>query len=174
MPIIAIDPGPEKSAMVCIDIQQPFETMHWYADNATIRKELYSLLFSFPNEWPVAVVIEQVKSYGMSVGDDVFGTCYASGRFIQVAHDAPGYQTSVYLMPRRDVKLYLCDSIHATKSNVRRAVLDAYPATGGGATPQKGTKAQPGPLYGVSGDHKFDALALALTYKGDRDRAQLV
>lgn len=44
------------------------------------------------------------------------------------------------------------------------ALLDLFPRTGGGATPQIGTKAKPGPLYGVS-SHAWAALGVAVTAK---------
>ena len=43
-----------------------------------------------------------------------------------------------------------------------QALLDLFPRTGGGATPQIGTKGKPGPLYGVS-SHAWAALGVAVT-----------
>jgi hypothetical protein len=69
---------------------------------------------------------------------------------------------AVRLTYRRDVKVLLCNSSKAKDSNVRQALLDLFPRSGGGATPQIGTKSQPGPLYGVS-THAWPALGVAVT-----------
>lgn len=76
-------------------------------------------------------------------------------------------------IPRPDVKVFLCGGStqfdettgrmkKVTDSTVRRAVLDRFSQTGGGKEPALGTKAEPGPLYGMSG-HIFSALAVAVT-----------
>ena len=59
--------------------------------------------------------------------------------------------------------MHLCNSVRAKDSNVRQALLDRFPATGGGKTPQIGTKSKPGPLYGFSKD-MWAALGVALTF----------
>ena len=65
---------------------------------------------------------------------------------------------------RSEVKMKLCHSMRAKDGNIRQAIIDRYPATGGGAIPQIGTKNQPGPLYGISKD-LWSALAVAITYE---------
>ena len=94
----------------------------------------------------------------MAVGREVFETCVWIGRFQQAWRD-PG---AVELVYRKDVKLHLCGTNKAKDANVRQALLDMFPRTGGGATPQVGTKHQPGPLYGVS-SHAWPALGVAIT-----------
>jgi hypothetical protein len=47
-------------------------------------------------------------------------------------------------------------------AEIRRRLIERFPATGGGSIPQIGTKAQPGPLYGVSG-HCWQALSVVVT-----------
>ena len=51
--------------------------------------------------------------------------------------------------------------------NVRQAIIDLFPPTGGGKCAQIGTKGQPGPLYGVS-SHAWPALGVALTAQARR------
>lgn len=109
------------------------------------------------------LAIEMIASYGMPVGREVFETCVWIGRFQQAWHSPE----DVRLVYRKDVKLHLCGTAKAKDANVRQALLDLYPRTGGGATPQIGTKAKPGPLYGVS-SHAWPALAVAVTLRGDR------
>ena len=62
---------------------------------------------------------------------------------------------------RKDVKLHLCGSSRAKDPSVRAALIDLYPASGGGKCPQIGTKRQPGPLFGVS-SHAWPALGVAV------------
>lgn len=104
------------------------------------------------------LAIEMIASYGMAVGREVFETCVWIGRFIQQWYDPE----EVRLIYRKDVKLHLCGSPRAKDSNIRQALIDLYPATGGGKTPQIGTKGKPGPLHGV-GTHAWPALGVALT-----------
>jgi len=59
--------------------------------------------------------------------------------------------------------MHLCKNNRAKDANIRQALLDRFPATGGGKAPQIGTKKQPGPLYGVT-SHLWSALAVAVTW----------
>ena len=104
------------------------------------------------------MAVEMIASYGMAVGREVFETCVWIGRFLQSWRDPD----AVLLVYRKDVKIHLCGTTKAKDANIRQALLDSYPATGGGATPQVGTKSYPGPLYGVS-SHVWPALAVAVT-----------
>lgn len=107
--------------------------------------------------------IEMIASYGMAVGREVFETCVWIGRFQQTFRDPE----KVELVYRREVKLHLCGTAKAKDANVRQALLDSFPRTGGGKTPQIGTKGQPGPLYGVS-SHAWAALGVAVTAYSQR------
>ncbi|MDT6962938.1 hypothetical protein QTN24_15680 [Cupriavidus sp. SZY C1] len=113
-----------------------------------------------------ALAMEMIASYGMAVGREVFETCVWIGRFVQAWH-APNEVRLVY---RRDVKLHLCGTTQAKDANVRQAIVDLFPRTGAGKTPQIGTKKQPGPLYGVT-SHAWSALAVALTALHQMERA---
>lgn len=104
------------------------------------------------------LAIEMIASYGMPVGREVFETCLWIGRFVQAWHSPE----DVELIYRKDVKMHLCGTPRAKDQNVRQALIDLFPATGGGKTPQIGTVKQPGPLYGVS-THAWPALGVAIT-----------
>ena len=104
------------------------------------------------------MLIEMVASYGMPVGREVFETVRWIGNF-EHAFGRDRTQ-AVY---RRDVKMELCNSASANDANVRRALLDRFPSTGGGATPAIGTKAKPGPLYGLT-KHAVSALAVGVAW----------
>lgn len=155
--IIAIDPGPKTSGVVMLEtypapeLPQILEAHKAY-DNEELTDPEPDLYFCDH------VAIEGIQSYGMAVGADVFETAEMIGRIRQ----AFGYHktTKIY---RKEVKLFLCGSLRAKDANVSQAIRDLYPATGGGKKPSVGTKAQPGPLYGVT-DHAWSALAVGLTY----------
>jgi len=167
MIVCAIDPGNIRSAIVYYDTEgrvlvPPFGIY----ENVN--------LLGLRGRHADHLAIEMVASYGMPVGRDVFDTCDWIGRFIQ-AWDGP---YSKVLRKSRwgpgpeqygeqgvypGVCMALCHNNRAKDSNIRRALLDRFPATGGGKTPQTGIKGQPGPLYGVKED-VWSALAVAVTY----------
>jgi hypothetical protein len=154
MLILALDPGPEKSGYAMTDAGALIDS--GVLENAAMLDAVRSgagLPFL-----PDVLAIEMIASYGMAVGREVFETCVWIGRF-QQAWPEPA---AVRLIPRLAVKLHLCGSARAKDPNVRQALIDLYPRTGGGTTPQIGTKARPGPLYGVS-THAWPALGVAVT-----------
>lgn len=150
MKILALDPGTTKTGWVLLDDGRPIA--FGVLENPLMLQEVR-------NTYEADVLaIEMIASYGMAVGREVFETCLWIGRFMQVWRDPD----SVMLIYRKDVKIFLCGTTKAKDANIRQALLDSYPATGGGSTPQVGTKSQPGPLYGVS-SHVWPALGVAVT-----------
>jgi len=150
MKVLAIDPGPIKSAYVLWDGVEIRDMGIW--GNYNLLNILAQL-----GTTPI-LAIEMVASYGMPVGKDIFETCVWIGRFIQAWNGEYKY---IY---RRDVKMYLCNATFAKDSNVRQAIIDLFPPTGGGKIPQIGIKAQKGPLYGVH-DDLWAALGVAITWE---------
>ena len=161
MIILAIDPGTTESGWVL------------YADGAVresgvkSNEAMLGHVRLVPPELGMHLPIEMIASYGMPVGKEVFETCVWVGRFMQAWH-TPAAVRRVY---RKDVKLHLCGTPRAKDANVRQALIDLFPASGGGKVPQVGTKSQPGPLYGVS-SHAWPALGVAVTLE-DRLRPAL-
>ena len=151
--ILAIDPGTLESGWVVYD--GAAVTAAGVMPNAEMLTYLQRAHFRVNGH---LLALEMVASYGMAVGRDVFETVRWTGRFQQAWHDPE----AAHLVYRKDVKLHLCGSPLAKDPNIRQALLDLFPATGGGKTPQIGTKGQPGPLYGVS-RHAWAALAVAVT-----------
>jgi hypothetical protein len=153
MNILCIDPGTTESGIVAIS----------HGGNVLVTDPVMSneeILRDLQNDWYPEfdlMLIEMVACYGMPVGKETFETCVWIGRFIEAFNGRTEY---VY---RRDVKLTLCNSMRAKDANIRQAILDRFPATGGGRTPQVGTKAKPGPLYGVK-SHAWSALAVGLAW----------
>lgn len=149
MTIMAIDPGTTESAWVIWDGQQ----IHYFAKAA--NKELISCI-RHHNAVPGAInivrrlVIEQVASFGMPVGAEVFETVFWSGRFAE-AFGADRTER----ITRHQIKMHLCHNARAKDANIRQALIDRFGKVG--------TKKSPGPLYGISGD-VWSALALAVTW----------
>jgi hypothetical protein len=108
--------------------------------------------------------IEMIASYGMPVGASTFETCVWIGRFMQQFG-----AVEVDRIFRKDVKMYLCHSMRAKDANIAWAIRDRFEPTGGGKNPVVGTKAHPGPLYGVA-KHAWAALGVALTWQGQQEK----
>jgi hypothetical protein len=148
--ILAIDPGNEKTGWAIMDGKNIFD--FGISANSELLEDLDIWNYNLHKMY-----YEMIACYGMPVGREVFDTCVWIGRFMQAfgADDCK----PVF---RRDVKLHLCNSTRAKDANVRQAILDMYEPTGGGTTPQIGTKKQPGPLYGVK-SHIWPAIGVGLT-----------
>lgn len=143
MIVMAIDPGPVESAWLTYDGARPI--VMGISSNKFVLDEVW--------KWDNPLVIEKVESYGMPVGEEVFETVYWTGRFAEAFAPLPAFR-----LPRRKVKLHLCGSMRATDATIRQALIDRF-----GGSSAKGTKAKPGPLYGVARD-LWSALALAVTF----------
>lgn len=154
MKIFAIDPGTVQSGFVVFDSNKRQVIESGVVENEELIKR---------SSWADCdiMVIENIASYGLAVGQTTFDTVIWIGRFIQyaVANKIP-YKK---LYKKIDINPTLCFSNKAKDTNIRRAVLDMFEPTGGGKNPEIGTKALPGPLFGVN-SHAISALAVALTY----------
>lgn len=158
--VLAIDPGTTESGWVVIDKDK--NVLH---SGVWDNQDLMKLFDTYVNYRPFNyqhVAIEMIASYGMPVGAEVFETCVWIGRFIQAQNDLITPLEKVKKVYRKDVKMFLCGTPRAKDANVRQALIDLYPATGGGKVGQIGTKSQPGPLYGLN-SHIWPALGVALT-----------
>lgn len=142
--ILAIDPGTTESGWCLFDLKR--------VQDAGIyeNKRLLGMMRDWPAVPDIILAIEMVASYGMPVGREVFETCVWIGRFQQSWREPE----AVKLVYRRDVKLHLCGSPRAKDANIRQAIIDKLGPVG--------TKAQPGPLYGVK-SHAWAAVGVALT-----------
>lgn len=148
--VLAIDPGPTKSAFVVWDGKRILSL-------DKIENEKLVSQISQEAEWGHSfssgsidhLAVEMIASYGMPVGREVFETCVWIGHFVEAWG---GPHTLVY---RREVKLELCNSARAKDPNVRRALIDLVGPVG--------TKREPGPCFGVHSDI-WAALGVAVTY----------
>lgn len=149
MIVVALDPGTEQSALVTYDGLRV--DRHFTASNENLWVEL---LKEFSGA-DACLVVEDIQSYGMSVGVEVFRTVRFTGFLEGKWHPRP-----THFLSRREIKLHLCHTVKATDSNIRQALIDRF-----GPTKERaiGTKKDPGPLYGLKG-HEFAALAVAVTF----------
>lgn len=147
MNILAIDPGPTKSAWVVYERGIPSDFgIH---PNDDVAEDIKCPRFLRDID---LVVIEDISSYGLPVGRDIFVTCKWIGVFEYLA----GYDGR--LIYRKDVKLHVCGSMRANDATIRQAIIDRY----GGKEKAIGSKKRRGPLYGIKADI-WQALALAIT-----------
>lgn len=145
--ILAIDPGTTQSAIVRWN---GTEILNGYKRDNNSVMDWLPVAYRLAAEPCRNLYIEQIASYGLPVGREVFDTCVWVGRFMQSWIEMGG---QVKLVLRGNIKKYF----KAQKdSQVRQALLTRFG--------QKGTKANPGLLYGVSGD-VWQALALAVYAK---------
>ena len=146
--VLAIDPGCSESAWVLYDGTKPIE--FGKQPNGELLQMIGKDYFHEADN----LVIEQIASMGMSVGEEVFETVFWSGRFAE-AWGAPFHRVK-----RHQCKMHLCGSSRAKDGNIRQAIIDRY-----GPEREKaiGRKKSPGPLYGISAD-VWQALAVAITW----------
>jgi hypothetical protein len=146
MTIFAIDPGSEQSAWVRYDGARVSE--HGKAANDVVLQIVETL------DSGTTLVIEQIESFGMPVGREVFETVFWAGRFAQASPASVPWRR----VTRKAVKRHLCQTTKAKDANIRQALVDRFGGAGA-----KGTKRQPGPLYGIRAD-EWAALAVAITF----------
>ena len=151
MILISIDPGNLESGFVTVETND-FSIL--YFDKAK-NDTLISLL---KTNYYDAVAIEWIQNYGARLiggrvvggaGQTVFETCREAGRFQQIALDGGA---TVDLIYRTTIKAHITGKANANDSQVRSCLIDRFGV--------KGTKANPGKLYGFKSDC-FSALALA-------------
>jgi hypothetical protein len=166
-----IDPGTEHSGVVAYDTERRIVLDAGEMSNVDLLAYLRNPV-SLP--WSLRldrVYIETIEPMGLPVGKSTLETMRWVGRF-QEAWERYSDITAI-MVSRGDEKTLLCGAAtfrdsksgrrrSVTDAQIRQAIIDRFPATGGGKTPQVGTKKQPGPLYGVKG-HAWSALAVVLT-----------
>lgn len=144
MIVIGIDPGAKQSGFVL-----------WNPENETITyKDILDneIIPSFIREAPPKsiVAIEQLRGYGLRVGNDIFDSIWWSGRFAQAAKSAG---MPFYMLPRADICNHLTDNPKCGDKGIRDALIDRYG--------EQGNKKEPGRLYGIK-SHMWAALAAAV------------
>jgi len=147
---LGIDPGPVESAFVWWDSESErvirLESIPAFRITTHTLKGLLREVDHVSMEW--------MECLGMAVGQETFRTVAGIGWFASLLSD---FDRPLRLVPRRAVKLHLCNSMRAKDANVRQALIDRFGPVG--------TKKQPGKLYGVA-THYWAALGVAV-YSAD-------
>jgi len=146
--ILAIDPANLESAYCIVEI----DSYRPISFDKIENNKMFDVLKA--NKDIKKIIIEEVRSYGMSVGQTVFDTCRWYGRFEQFALDTIPDVEVVYIC-RKDVKMNLCGTMRAKDSNIRQSLIDRFGVVG--------VKANKGWFYGFKAD-LWSAYALGTTY----------
>ena len=162
MKVLAIDPGPTRSAYVVFDDGEQLVDEKGILPNDEMHARLGELAIGGVER----LVVEMIASYGMPVGKPVFETCVWIGRFLERWLSLTGVPVHRYYQPT--IRLHLCGNVRAKYPHIRQALIDRF---GPGKEAAIGKKKNPGPLYGVSEDI-WSALALAVTFSDQWTEAQ--
>ena len=152
MIILGCDPGYKQSAVVAYDGQRILH--HEITANEVLLPQF--TLRSWPVGTACVLVVEQMQLFSTSfgVGQEIFDSVFWSGRFVQAWE------------PRRWDRILrskVRGHLRASKGGnaaVRASLIDRF-----GPYKERaiGSKARPGPLYGIKAD-AWSALAIAVTY----------
>ncbi len=157
--LLSIDPG-KASGIIELDVTSYPPRVLEIWDGLTVFSRMLRYI---ERTRPDAVVIEDFVNYGRPLGDESRDTLKKIGAVRWACERAGIPYTEI---SRPEVNDDLCHG-KVSKGTVNRVVRDLYLASslplGGGANPEKGVKANPGPLYGVTG-HAWDALALGVVW----------
>lgn len=158
MIIAGIDPGPITSGLCIWDTNKQkilFHHKEFLNDNIEMGEISYNDgAISTSNYTHIDVyIIEDIKSYGMAVGESVFATCKQIGRLQERL-------IGVVTAYKRDIQLHFCNTTKAKDKNIKRVLLDRFG--------EKGTKKNPGTTYGLS-DHAWDAFALCIFHQDNKE-----
>lgn len=163
---IGIDTGDIKSALVILRGQEVIEKIIKPNKDLSVDLETISKVFK-----DAKLAIEMFQGRGKKAGQESFDSIFYVGWFARVWVERA--KTTPVMIYRSEVKRHLCGTTAVNDSNVRQAILDLYPKTGGGKVPQVGVKAKKGPLFGISND-MYSALGICLTVQsGEYGRARV-
>lgn len=154
MKILAIDPANLESAY-CIIESNSYKPISF---DKIENNKMFDVLKA--NKDIKKIIIEEVRSYGMSVGQTVFDTCRWYGRFEQFALDTIPDVEVVYIC-RKDVKMNLCGTMRAKDKNIIIALVDRFAPNS--TNYGKGTKKNKNFFFGFKSD-VWQSYALATTY----------
>ncbi len=150
--ILAIDPGNIESAYVILD-----ENLKPIVFGKLENEKLINIV-GVQAQIQKHVVIENIASYGMAVGKEIFETCIWIGRFTERAKMVGKDVDYIY---RKEEKINLCYSMKAKDSNIRKALIDRFAKHD--LKNGKGTKKNPDVFYGFAKD-MWAAMAVGTTY----------
>jgi hypothetical protein len=155
MRIFGIDPGTTHGAFVEWETKTELIIDKGDLNNDDLMHRTLEFCGQHPDGDPEGVVAcEFLQCQGMPVGKETFETAYWIGA---VSHACIASRRNVFRVYRKDVKLHFCGTCKAKEPNIKQALIDRFGS--------KGTKSQPGKLFGVK-DHIWSALCVAI-YCGD-------
>ena len=182
--ILAIDAGTTKSGWVLVQSDIGLKPVEWgFWDNEELEILITDTDREQQRDHALHVVFEDIQSYGMPVGLDVFETVKWLGELRHVCKDK---EIPYSFIKRSEVKNFLCRTNRASDKNVRQALIDYYGgddvAIGGkkcleckgkgwsgrgrvecNVCSASGFQTQKGLLNGISG-HVWSALAVAVSF----------
>ncbi len=167
--ILAIDPGLRESGWILLR-RTPDERLDVLRHGITPNKDwgLFGPPESpaklTPSMQPDVVAIEYIAHMGVSAGGDVLDSMFWTGRLVERLSKL--WRPAIYGITRMQVKMAMCGSPRARDKDIRAACIEWY---GPDRSRSIGTKASPGPLYGVK-SHIWSALAVGLTLSQTQDR----
>lgn len=150
--IVAVDPGSDVSAYVLYDPHQQWLGMFGIQPNAELCDTLMSRIVA-----PASILVcEMLGYYGpdYKAGQSMYQTAIWIGRFLQ-AWSGPHE-----LVLKSTWRAALCGTSQAADKHVIAALTDRFGP--------KGTKKNPGKLYGVK-SHIWQALGIAVAYGDTHD-----
>ena len=155
--ILGIDPGNKESAFCLCDAVTLKPLFFEKETNERMWNDVFKAAQAVG--WDgVHIAIEDVASYGMPIGREVFDTV----KWIARMQDRlEGFEKDYTLIYRKDEKLAICQSPRANDANIRQALIDRFAP--GVPNKGKGTKKEPGWFYGFKADI-WQAYAVAVTY----------
>lgn len=161
MNVIGIDAGTTQTA-ICVFNGDKFLHCSMF-DNSNEMFELITLVDRYN---PKAVYIEDMVSYGMPVGRDVFMTV----KFI-AKMELTLWRESInhVLVERPHIKRHHCMNSNAKDANVTAALVDRFDPERRFGKFGKGTNANKGPFFGFSGSDMWSSAAIAV-YGHDLER----
>jgi len=151
----AIDPGNIHSAYCSIDTI----SLKPLAFGKITNAELYLLIKDSIFVEDDSAVIEMIASYGMSVGKEVFDTCFWIGRYYETL--SRKLYNPPQLLYRKEEKLHICGSMKAKDTNIRQALIDRFAKHD--LKNGKGTASNKDWFYGFKADF-WAAYSVAITY----------
>lgn len=159
--IVGIDPGNKESAY-CIVNENMMPMWFGKYENEEMWHRLHQDLQYLTPTDEVEFAIENVQSYGMPVGVEVFDTVRWIGHLEERLKYYP--MTRIF---RNDEKMCICNSPRANDATIRQALVDRFAP--GEPNFGKGTKKAPGFFYGFRADI-WQAYAVCVTCHDMKER----
>jgi len=139
MIIVAIDPGTTESGYVAWDAIIAELIEFDKIDNQYLLEVIDRLNGMHKN---LIYAIEEFKSFGMPMGQTTINSILWSGRFYERIKN--NHSGDIYMVPRKTYVTELCSVARAKDGNVSRRLKNLFG--------EKGTKKNPGKLYGMKSD----------------------